>query len=151
MAVKQLSHSLFMCPHAAAALKEVSLNSTLIDGNQTYPQQMLVFTCEATNTTILEWRSNDNRYIGVSGIQIFSGGPRDTHNSSEIPSTYATRDDVTHEVKYGVNITTIKSRLFIRALNHSSISSVSCWNDGQGPRETIYFSVKGIVLGVVPL
>ena len=149
MAVKQLSHSPFTCPHAATALKEVSLNSTLIDGNQTYPQQMVVFTCEAINTTILEWRSND--YIGVIDLQIYSGGPRDIVNSSDIPSTYATRDNVTHEVKYGENITTIKSRLFIRALNHSSISSVSCWNDGQGPRETIYFSVKGIVLGVVPL
>ena len=118
------------------------MSSTLIRGRLALPGQIVVFTCVTTNTTLLEWQSDE--YIGTGGggdLQIFSGG-RDNVTSITNPNTYATLNSVTMEN----GIIVIESQLFITALDRFPTSSVTCRIDGQGPQETISFNTTGTKL-----
>ena len=117
------------------------LNSTLIRGNLSYAQQRIIFTCVTRNSTILEWQSDE--HIGTNGddIQIYSVGSRVNVTSVTIPTTYATRVNVTME---NPGITVIVSQLIITASDRFPISSVTCGISGQGPRQTITFNTIGM-------
>ena len=93
------------------------------------------------NSTILEWQSDE--HIGTDGddIQIYSVGSRDNVTSVTIPSTYATRVNVTME---NPGITVIVSQLIIRASNRFPTSSVTCGINGLGPTQTISFETIGM-------
>ena len=117
------------------------LNSTLIRGNLSYAQQRIIFTCVTRNSTILEWQSDE--HIGTDGddIQIYSVGNRINVTSVTIPTTYATRVNVTME---NPGITVIVSQLIITASDRFPISSVTCGIKGLGPRQTITFNTIGM-------
>ena len=119
----------------------MELNSTLIGGNLSYPQQKVVFTCVTWNTTILEWRSNDYIGEGSHDIQISSAGDNNVTRSLLNPDTYATRVSVS--VEDGVAV--IVSQLFITATEQFPTSSVTCRINGQGPRQIISFNILGIL------
>ena len=131
---------LLLCISAAIALKDVRLNSTLIRGHLALPQQQVVFTCVARNSTILEWQSNE--HIGTDGdnILILSVGSRDNVTSATIPTTYATQVSVTIEN----GITVIVSRLFITTSERFPTSSVTCRIYGRGSTKTIPFNTTGM-------
>ena len=95
-----------------------------------------MFTCEVKNFTILEWRSND--YIESDSIPIYSSGPIDF-----VPSEAANATRVNVTVEGG--ITVIVSQLFIVVKEEFPMSSVTCSADGNGPRQTIFFNITGML------
>ena len=141
--VRSLSFIMF-CYYCTPAntQREVTLSSTLIRGNLGLPGQRVIFTCVTKNSSILEWQSDE--HIGTDGddIQIYSVGSRDNVTSVTIPTTYATRVNVTVEN----GITVIESCLFITASDHFSTSSVTCRINGQGPVKTIFFNTTSTKL-----
>ena len=112
------------------------MNSSLTDG-YARPGQVVIFTCETRDTTLMVWRSE--QYIGGGGdqIEILSLGE----------STDQTRPGGTVATRVGVNndngITVIVSKLYIVASAQFPFSSVTCSINGQGPSQTINFNVTG--------
>ena len=121
------------------AQQEVSLNSTLFLGEYARPGQRVTFTCEARDTSILEWHSDE--YIGTGGdrIEILRSG--DGRNETRLGGeTVAT----TVSVNTYSGVTVIISQLHIMTSELIPTSSVMCATNGNGPRKTISFRTTGI-------
>ena len=118
--------------------QEVILNSTLRDGRYARPKQMVVFTCEARNTTLMVWRSAE--YIGGGGdqIEILSGGV--ASDETRLGGTVATRVNTSSDN----GITVIVSKLYIIASEEFPSSSVTCAINGRGSSQTINFTTTGM-------
>jgi hypothetical protein len=99
----------------------------------------VTFTCEARDTSVMEWYSED--YIGSSGdrIEIVRGG--DERNQTRLGGeTVATTVSVT---TYS-GVTVIVSQLHIMTSEQIPTSSVTCAINGQGPLEVITFTITGM-------
>ena len=139
-AIKRMYHYNLL-QFLATALQEIQLNSTLIRDRLALPQQQVVFTCVAKNSTVLEWHSDE--YIGTGGdsIPIYSIGSRENVTSGGNPSAYATRVSV--DVVDG--ITVIVSKLFIVPTEQFPTSTVTCQINNHGPSKNITFYTTGII------
>ena len=132
-----LMHALFI--NSANSLKKVTLNSTLYLGEYARPGQRVTFTCEARDTSILEWHSD--KYIGPGGdhIQILRNG--DGSNQTRFGGkTVAT----TVSINTYSGVTVIVSQLHIMTSVQILTSSVMCAVNGQGPRKVISFATTGM-------
>jgi hypothetical protein len=120
-------------------LHEVTLNHTLVHGKYARPGQLMTFTCEVRDTTVLEWYSDE--YIGPGGdvIEILSsgGGNNQTRLGGK---TVATRVSVN---TYS-GVTVIVSQLHIMTSEQIPTSSVTCAINGNGPRRVIPFTTTGM-------
>ena len=122
------------------AQQEVALSSTLYLREYARPGERVTFTCEARDTSILEWHSEE--YIGTGGdrIEILRSG--DGRNETRLGGeTVAT----TVSVSTYSGVTVIISQLHIMTSEQIPTSSVTCAINGNGPRETIFFTTTGII------
>jgi hypothetical protein len=129
----------FLCTNLAISLRGVTLNHTLYAGKYARPGQRVTFTCEARDTSIMEWYSDE--YVGSSGdrIEIVRGG--DGRNQTRLGGqTVATTVSVT---TYS-GVTVIVSQLHIMTSEQIPTSSVTCAINGQGPREAVSFITTGM-------
>ena len=136
--IMRIAHVL-SCTNSAISLQEVALSSTLYLGEYARPGERVTFTCEARDTSILEWHSD--KYIGTGGdrIEILRSG--DGRNETRLGGeTVAT----TVSVSTYSGVTVIISQLHIMTSEQIPTSSVMCAINGDGPRETISFTTTGI-------
>ena len=99
----------------------------------------MTFTCEARDTSILEWHSEE--YIGTGGdrIEILRSG--DGRNETRLGGeTVAT----TVSVNTYSGVTVIISQLHIMTSEQIPTSSVRCTINGNGPRKIIPISTTGM-------
>ena len=144
---------ILLCTNSAISLQEVSLNHTLFLGEYARPGQRVTFTCEARDTSVLEWYSDE--YIGPGGdvIEILNGG-RGNNQTRLGGNTVAT----TVSVSTFSGITVIISQLHILTSDQIPTSLVTCGINGNGPRKAISFTTTGMkgpipfaLLYIVPL
>jgi hypothetical protein len=135
-----------ICSLQYLAQQEVILNHTLFLGRYARPGQMVTFTCEARDTTALEWFSED--YIGPDGdaIEIRSSG-RGNNQTRFGGSTVATRVSVTTDS----GITMIVSQLHIMTSELIPTCLVTCAINDQGPRKNISLTTTGMKVTFVGL
>ena len=127
------------CTNTAVSLRDVTLNHTLYLGEYARPGQRVTFTCEARDTSILEWHSDE--YIGTGGdrIEILKSGDgrNETRHGRETVAT-------TVSVNTYSGVTVIISQLHIMTSEQIPTSSVTCAINGNGPRKTISFTTTGM-------
>jgi hypothetical protein len=99
----------------------------------------VTFTCEARDTSVLEWYSDE--YIGSGGdfIEIVKngGGRNQTRLGGETVAT-------TVSVNTDSGITVIVSQLHKMTSERFAIASVTRAINGQGPRKVIPFTTTGM-------
>jgi hypothetical protein len=111
------------------------LSSTLYLGEYARPGERVTFTCEARDTAVLEWYSDE--YIGPGGdfIEIVRNGvgSNQTRLGGETVATTVSVSTVS-------GITVIVSQLHIMTSERFPTASVTCAINGNGPREVIPFT-----------
>ena len=127
---------MFTCTTIAMSLQEVSLNYT---GEYARPGQRVTFTCEARDTSVLEWYSDEHIGRGGDRIQILRNGDGNdqTRRGGETVAT-------TVSVNTYSGVTVIVSQLHIMTSEQIPTPSVTCAISDSGPRETISFTTTGI-------
>lgn len=130
------------------AQTNVTLTSSLYEGNIAYDTQNVTFQCITHgNGTILSWKSDD--YIGSGGAMfefISIDDPGSTTMIHTKPTTTAILISTTTEfdANTGVRVSEIVSELRIMASLQYPISSVSCQVNGNGPlNSTMFRTVPG--------
>ena len=130
--------------HISVAQQRVILTSTLNAKLIAHPQEMVVFTCIARGSGILNWFSTE--YVGSDGLplQILSGGNTVTVPSNSNPTTVATR----------INVTTngeimIISELQVIASLQYPIATVTCSN-GVIPQNITFQTVGEYMIYIRP-
>ena len=128
-----------MYPNTAMSLQRVTLNHALYLGEYARPGQRVTFTCEARDTSILEWYSDEHIGRGGDIIEILRNG--DGSNQTRFGGeTVAT----TVSVNTYSGVTVIVSQLHIMTTEQIPTSSVTCAINNNGPRETIPFTTTGM-------
>jgi hypothetical protein len=120
-------------------LQELVLNDTLFRGEYARPGQLVTFTCEARDTAVLEWYSEEYIGPGEDIIEILSSG-RGNNQTRRGGNTVATRVSVTTDS----GITVIVSQLHIMTSERFPTSSVTCAINDNGPRRVIPFTTTGM-------
>ena len=135
---------LYVFPTLLSDLPDPIVSCSIPQNGSACPDEDLIFTCVASDSTILAWKSDE--YIGTGGVQIlFSDrdSPGTVRRSPQNTNTVAMLLNKTYErgvptLQCQLNITV--SPAIIQEYHHSVI----CINEALGTDETFSFRKKGM-------